>query len=226
MFDWTKNTTNPTDEKTQSQMLKFLNSIREFRTEKHNTFLRKKIKNKRVLDVGVIEHDISYMSRKGWRHKMVKEESRYCIGVDIICELVDTLNKEGYKVYCMDATSDEYLGEKFDIVLLGHIIAHVNNPIDLIKFAKRHLSEDGEILIDTPNPYFYRYLKRHSKFKSIITNLEIVRWVTPTMANEIARRAGVIFEKNIFFKSKNKIRRYFQKKSPEKHAAYFLYIFK
>ncbi len=226
MFDWTKNTTNPTDKKTQFQVLKFLSTIREFRIEKHGAFLRNKIRNKRVLDIGVVEHDVSFMEHKNWRHKVVKEESEYCVGVDIICELVDVLNKKGYKVYCTDATSTEYLWEKFDIVLLGHVIGHVDDPIGLIKFAKRHLSEGGEILIDTPNPYFYRNLKRQKKFKSIVTNLEIIRWITPAMANEIARRAGVVFEKSLFFVSKNKLRRYLQKKSPEKYSAYFLYIFK
>lgn len=219
-----KKTTNPNDEKTRTEMLQFLTNIQEFKQEKFDLFLKNKIYNKRVLDIGVVEHDISYIDRKGWVHKQIKENSKYCVGVDILCDLVEVLNKKGYTVHCMDATSDEYIGEKFDVVYIGDVIEHVNNPVNLIKFAKRHLLEGGEIIVSTPNPYFYRYIRQHSKIKTVIDNFEHICWITPTMANEIARRAGVIFDKSIFLVSKNKIRRYLQKKSPENYSKSFIYM--
>ncbi len=208
-------------------MLDFINRIRVFKKQKYHEFLQDSIKNKSVLDVGVVEHDITHMNREGWLHKFVKDNSKYCVGVDNLCESVEILNKKGYKVYCVDATSGEYLGEKFDVVLLGNIIAHVNNPVNLIKFAKRHLKDEGKIIIDTLNPYFYRHVRRNRKQKTLIANFEIVNWITPTLANEIARRAGVIFDKHIYFLSKKSIiRRFLQRKFSEKYTGGFVYIFK
>ena len=230
MFDWTKKTDNPDcaiGSDFYIEMLNFINSIRVFKKQKYHEFLKDSIKNKYVLDIGVVEHDITHINRKGWLHKFVKDNSKYCVGVDNLCESVEILNKKGYKVYCMDATSDAYLGEKFDIVLLGNVIAHVNNPVNLIKFAKRHLKDGGEIIIDTPNPYFYRHIKRNKREKTLITNFEIVNQITPALCNEIARRAGVIFDKHIYFLSKKSIiRRFLQRKFPEKYTGGFVYIFK
>ena len=46
---------------------------------------------------------------------------------------------------------DLVLGEKFDTVLMGHILEHVDDPKTVIEVAMRHLTQDGVIIADVPN---------------------------------------------------------------------------
>jgi len=41
--------------------------------------------------------------------------------------------------------------EKFDFIILGHVLEHVDNPVAVIKSAKKCLKESGKMLIDVPN---------------------------------------------------------------------------
>jgi len=43
--------------------------------------------------------------------------------------------------------------EKFDTIVLAHILEHVDNPVQILKIAKRFLSNDGVIIVDVPNAY-------------------------------------------------------------------------
>ena len=43
------------------------------------------------------------------------------------------------------------LKEKFDVVILPHILEHVSDPIRVLQVAKKHVSCDGLIIIDVPN---------------------------------------------------------------------------
>ena len=117
------------------------------------------------------------------------------------------------------------IGEKFDIVNIGDVIEHVNDPVKLILFAKRHLKENGKIIVSTPNPYFYKHIYRCVRETTFIANFEHTFWITPSMALEISRRSGVSFSGYIFFSSKNKFKAYIQKLLPEIFYGDFTYIF-
>ena len=104
-------------------------------------------------------------------------------------EYAEVLQQRGFDIRYCDATSEEYLGEKFDTVVLGDVIEHVNNPVDLIRFAKRHLNPGGEIIAKTPNPYYIDHVKKCAKNRDFVS-LDHLAWYTPTMALEIAERAG------------------------------------
>lgn len=43
------------------------------------------------------------------------------------------------------------LSEKFDTVMLTHILEHVDNPIEVLKIAKKFLKDDGILIADVPN---------------------------------------------------------------------------
>lgn len=103
----------------------------------------------------------------------------------------------GFDVRLTDATSDTDIGERFQRVVIGDVIEHVSNPVALLEFAARHLSVDGLIMVSTPNPFSYTFFHRVIREGTFIANAEHVSWVTPTMAIEIANRAG-IFLKNYY----------------------------
>ena len=224
-MDWKTITDNPVKPEVHIDILKYLVNIREYKNTTKQEWLRREIKDKRVLDIGIAEHDISHMNSTNWKHKFIKENSKYCLGLDIIESLVIELNARGYNVIHMDATSDEYIGEKFDVVNIGDVIEHVNDPIKLLVFAKRHLSEKGKIIVSTPNPFFYKYIYRCIQETTFIANFEHTFWITPSMALEISRRSGLKFTSSIFFTSNNNLKSYIQKKFPEIIYSNFTYIF-
>lgn len=188
-MDWTKYTTDPCNADIRIRIKKHLRQIRRIETMKYLDWLLAKVENKTCLDIGAIEHDLSYTERSTWKHKLLVERAKKVVGVDILEDFARKLNERGYDIRTCDATSDEYLGEVFDVVVLGDILEHVANPIDLIRFAIRHLHPDGETIVTTPNPYYIDNIKTFIK-NNAITNFEHIAWFTPSMALEIARRAG------------------------------------
>jgi 2-polyprenyl-3-methyl-5-hydroxy-6-metoxy-1,4-benzoquinol methylase len=46
---------------------------------------------------------------------------------------------------------DLALGEKFDTVIMAHILEHVDDPARVLDIARQHLAQDGVIIADVPN---------------------------------------------------------------------------
>ncbi len=146
------------------------------------------------------EHNIEHIDSEDWKHNEIKKLASYCVGVDIDEKMVDYLNQKGFNIKFMDATSDDYLGEKFDIVLMGDVLEHVDNPKKLLEFAKRHLNPEGKLIATTPNPFFLvSFLKNFFKSPHMVL-LEHTCWITPTNAVELARRSELNFHRYLFFK--------------------------
>jgi 2-polyprenyl-3-methyl-5-hydroxy-6-metoxy-1,4-benzoquinol methylase len=152
-------------------------------------FLEEFVTGRKVLDVGVVQHDLSQVERPGWKHGRIRGWASKVVGVDILPEQVAELNARGFDVRCVDATSDQHLGETFDRVVLGDVIEHVDSPVALLTFARRHLTADGLILCSTPNPFFISYIVEGLRRGNYIPNAEHVSWISPTMALELAHRA-------------------------------------
>ena len=187
----------------------------------------KKVKGKKVLDVGICEHSMDHINSDSWIHRKIVKLARYTLGVDIIPELIKHLKKQGYNCVLADATSDKYLGEKFDIVNIGDVIEHVNDPVKLLLFAKRHLKKGGQILVATPNPYFIKTILRIPKQGTVVANLEHVSWITPSLALEISRRAGLKFDKYYVSHPNSRVKKLIFFWLPiEIKSAAFLYVFK
>ena len=224
-MNWTTLTDNPVEPLVHKEILSYLLKIRKVIFASTMDWRIEQIKGKKVLDIGMAEHDITHIESSNWKHNYIRENASYCLGLDIIESLVDMLKGRGYNVIHMDATSEDYIGEKFDIVNIGDVIEHVNDPIKLLEFAKRHLAEDGKILISTPNPFFYKYIIRTMQESTFIANFEHNFWVTPSMALEIGRRSGLKLNNYYLFSSKNKLKAFFQKKYPEIFISDFMYEF-
>jgi len=201
MIDWTKLSSNPNDASTVEKVHRYLQGIRVVERMDYLDWLMKKVRDKKCLDVGAIEHNLEYVKLPRWKHKLIKENAKKVVGVDILEKYAQKLNKNGFDIRICDATSNEHLGEKFELVILGDIIEHVLNPVRLLKFAIRHMEDGGEIIVKTPNPYYINNIKKSIKDKPNV-NLEHVMWITPTMMMEIARRADCYLNEYIVYLNK------------------------
>lgn len=192
--DWTRISRNPVAPEVHALLQRALAARLAPPAYDYMAFLKDFVSGKRVLDIGVVEHDASHMEAEGWKHRYVVEWAADVLGVDILKEELEVLRERGFRVAHADATSDVDLGERFERVVIGDVIEHVENPVALLRFASRHLEPGGLIVARTPNPYYYGYLWRHLREDSFISNAEHVAWISLTMALEIGRRAGLELE--------------------------------
>jgi 2-polyprenyl-3-methyl-5-hydroxy-6-metoxy-1,4-benzoquinol methylase len=227
MFNWTKFSDNPLDSDLLLKTQKTLHSLINFKKSNSTDFVLSECKDKKVLDIGIVEHAESFMQQANWKHRKIKEISSYCLGIDIIQNLIEKLFNLGYNVKCVDATSEINLEMKFDVVNIGDVIEHVNDPVNLLRFSGRHLDSNGKIIVSTPNPNFYLFLKSALIGKMYTTNLDHLRWITPCQALEIGRRANLELTEIVFFLPNNLswIKRQIRKIRPELFSMTYYYVY-
>ena len=115
-------------------------------------FIRKYITGKTVLDLGVVQHSIENINDPNWLHKDIARYAKSVLGVDILAKEVKLLNELGFNVVCADVEQME-LGRKFDVIIAGELIEHLDNPGLFLQRVKSHLEEDGLLILTTPNPF-------------------------------------------------------------------------
>lgn len=196
MPDWTQYSDDPNFKQAKDAVRAWLPTARRIHDDIDLlSFIERLVKDKAVLDIGVAAHSARYIEQDEWRHGRIVKHARSCLGIDILASLIDTLKARGFNVACVDATSNADLGERFDVVFIGDVVEHVNNPCDLLAFGGRHLKENGRMFVTTPNPFarkFFRQFRRDNG--ALVINLDHVGWITPTQAMELARRAGLQLE--------------------------------
>jgi len=111
--------------------------------------IRNQIKEKKVLDLGCVDHDAETRHRQ-WLHGYICEHADEVLGVDILEEEIELLKKEGYNVQYGDAQNLE-LHEEFEVIVLGELIEHLTNFEALFESIDSHLSQGGKVVITTPN---------------------------------------------------------------------------
>lgn len=191
-FDWTRISDDPNNPVAKAEVRQWLPGLRRVHTDSDLTgYVVRAVTGRRVLDIGVVSHSARYFDDPGWRHGRIHHAAAYCVGLDILAPLVAELNTRGFNVRCVDATSDADLGERFDVVFIGDVMEHVENPAALLRFAMRHVAPGGRILAATPNPFSRKFVRQFFRQGVMVVNLDHLAWFTPTMAVEIGRRIGL-----------------------------------
>ncbi|MGB9719661.1 MAG: class I SAM-dependent methyltransferase [Candidatus Anstonellales archaeon] len=153
-------------------------------------FILTKIKNKDVLDIGS-GGDLFYLRSRAkisdlLAYKM-KSSAKSLTLVEIDKEAVDKLKNAGFVVYAGDAEKIR-IKKKFDVIVLGDVIEHVNNVGLLLENMKRHLKKDGELIISTPNPFSLNNFFRILTFRKPTVQFDHTAFIEPTNLLEICRR--------------------------------------
>jgi 2-polyprenyl-3-methyl-5-hydroxy-6-metoxy-1,4-benzoquinol methylase len=113
----------------------------------------KYIQGKNVLDIGV--GDIGHR----FLHKFISENSKKAKGIELDSKRAKYLKRKGYDVEIGNAETF-VLNEKFDVVIAGDLIEHLNNPGMMLDNVKRHLKRNGLFIFNTPNIYSINFLLR------------------------------------------------------------------
>ena len=85
--------------------------------------------------------------------ELVKHVSKLTVveGAELFC---DELKKCYPDITVVHSLFEEYTPtEKFDKIILGHVLEHVENPVEILKLVKSWLSDNGLILTAVPNSH-------------------------------------------------------------------------
>lgn len=141
-------------------------------------FCVSRVKNKSVLDIGCVQHNPENYRSRYWLHKALVVVAKSVIGIDLYESGVIYLNKIGYSVQVANAEHFD-LGKKFDVIVAGDIIEHLNNVGGFFESVKNSLYPDGEFLISTPNPWYWRNVVKAALMSRVKPNPEHTLWMPP-----------------------------------------------
>jgi glycosyltransferase involved in cell wall biosynthesis len=94
---------------------------------------------RRVLDIGCGQHELGHLAR---------QRGHFVVGIDIqpppfeLDEFISADISQGLPI-AADRT--------FDVIMLADVLAHMQDPLKLLREAKRYLAPDGRILVSIPN---------------------------------------------------------------------------
>lgn len=146
--------------------------------------------DKDVLDVGCVGQDKSYESEL-WLHARIKQKAKYILGVDIDIDSIEQLNSKGFEICSPDNLTDISQGKKFDLIVMGDVIEHVDNPVLFLQFYAQYLKDDGRMIICTPNVFGMRYSLQVLFFGRSGTNPEHTFGFEPYTMLELFQRSGL-----------------------------------
>lgn len=142
----------------------------------------------RVLDVGCVCHDLD-QTAVPWLHRFLVDRAGYVVGVDILPEAVERMNRQGYRAVCADAETLD-LNETFDVVVAGDLLEHLENAGRFLDRAARHLAPGGVLLLTTPNPVTVVRLLRVLLKGDAGANKEHTCWYTARVLRQLVQRRG------------------------------------
>jgi 2-polyprenyl-3-methyl-5-hydroxy-6-metoxy-1,4-benzoquinol methylase len=165
--------------------------MESYRVEK----ILKLCKNKKVLDLGCVDHSAKTETYENWLHKKIKEVSKELIGLDYEKKELEKLNKKGYNIIYGDAENFD-LKKKFDVVVAGEIIEHLFNVGNFLDCIKKHMNKNSILIITTPNAFGFRRMIGSILKGSLKENIEHTAYYSDTTLRQVLQRKGF---KNIKF---------------------------
>jgi hypothetical protein len=163
-------------------------------------FLTQYCKGKNVLHVGCTDH-IPLVKQKiqqnTWLHKCIDEVAAKQLGIDVDRDAIHYINSQiGYSnIIYMDVINDpvcpEIENEIWDILLLGEVLEHINNPVEfLTSLQRKYGNYVKEIIITVPNAFSFSNF-----FNALFKNSEHINtdhryWFTPFTLNKVLSISG------------------------------------
>ena len=201
--------------KIDQEILKFLRGeafqtslVVDIGKAKHNIIHREAaitamIAGKNVIHIGCSDHIQVIKEKIGyntWLHKLITDNAESCIGIDIDKESIDYLKKElGYQnVLYGNILIDEIpeiSAKKWDWVVFGEIIEHLDDPVNFLKiFKQKYGAYVASYIITVPNIYNKRQFRNMLKYREVV-NSDHRFWFTPYTISKVLASAGYNPEK-------------------------------
>ncbi|MDS4027984.1 MAG: class I SAM-dependent methyltransferase [Candidatus Contendobacter sp.] len=118
-------------------------------------------RDKTVLHLGCADYPFTEerIINGSWLHSKISKVAKYCVGLELNSEMVSIL-RDRYKIENViqgDAEQLDMLAlQKFDVIVAGELIEHLNNPGLFLKSAQYVLAPEGKLIITTTNAFCLR----------------------------------------------------------------------
>jgi SAM-dependent methyltransferase len=171
----------------------------KFEDNRRIDLIKKLSVNKKIIHIGCVDHIPlikEKLSNNTWLHSLITEVADKVVGVDISKEGIDYIKKEVgvTNVVCADITTDsipELDGEKWDYMILGEIIEHVDNPIQFLNsILRKYKGIVNEIYITAPNIMVKNRFDHMMNTSSELINTDHRFWFTPYTLAKVMTLAG------------------------------------
>lgn len=153
-------------------------------------FATERCRNKRVLDLGCVMHVPEAVNRSDFMHRALAEVASTVVGLDLHEAGVAALRAQGYDVVVGDAENFRF-DQPFDVIVAGDIIEHLGNMDDFLTSCLTALKPGGKILIQTPNPWYWRNIAKAILYPEVPNNPEHTCWFDPRTLRQLAERYGL-----------------------------------
>ena len=156
------------------------------------------IRNKNVIHIGCSDHIPvikQKISNNTWLHKLLTDNAKNCIGIDIDRESIEFIKKETeyQNVFHGDILTDSFEGieeKNWDYVVFGEIVEHLDNPVNFLKvFKEKYGKNVSGFIITVPSIYNKAQLRNMMHYKEII-NSDHRFWFTPYTISKVLASAG------------------------------------
>lgn len=161
-------------------------------------YLRKLVQGKKVIHVGCVDHMplIEEKRKQGnWLHEILVKSAVQCVGIDINASGCQFVRDAGFKeIYTLDIIKDmvppEIKAQKFDYLVLGEMIEHVDNPVEFLSAVRQKFSGVAETLVTTtPNVFRIQNLVHTLRGREYI-NSDHRYWFSPYTLAKVLSQAG------------------------------------
>ena len=164
-------------------------NLKLFRWSSHDRILGLVEKNKKVLDVACAS---------GYLADFLKQKNCLIDGIDIDSEAVKEAQKR-CNAYVLDISKDKVPG-KYDIIVLGDILEHLEDPLKILSSLKENLNNDGYIIVSIPNivniyPRLKIFFGNFDYKEKGIFDRTHLKFFTRKSFKEFIKRAGFKIEK-------------------------------
>jgi len=127
-------------------------------------WILERCRGRTVLHVGCTDAPITQtrLRDKTLLHAQLASSSSEVEGIDISDEGLALLRDAGFSdVRKMDAESMRFedFGKRFEVILAGDVMEHMNNPGKFLEGALSTLEQDGELIIGVPSALTFNVLK-------------------------------------------------------------------
>jgi len=157
-------------------------------------FLEARCRGRRVLDIGCVAHSTERMRDASWLHGRLARVAGTCLGVDVLPEAVELMNRSGYEVVLHDITTGAGPLEDrgpFDVIVAGELIEHIPSVDALFRLAAALLAPDGIMVLTTPNPYAPHRVRAGQR-GVVWENVDHIVYAFPSGVAELCDRNGLV----------------------------------
>ena len=154
------------------------------------------VRDREVLDLGVVDARVARGNAEERFERTGKilffelaEINPNIVGLDLDSEGVEVLKQRGYNAVCGDVHVVD-LDRKFDTIIAGEIIEHLDNPGQFLCNMFRHLKPGGRLVVSTPNPFYAKQRGKIWRHGLPQVHEEHTCWFDPITLNHLLNRSG------------------------------------